>query len=134
MSFAGSPGALAKPFRLLSFLPRELRGMAAAEGFLFSRPKCEAGEGPRGAASRRAAGLAVGILQGTRWVSAGIPSLPRRLLRKGHTDSRWEAHSSRRLVPSVSAARAAKLLPGDCWWGLKPWMDTCSWKARRVQA
>jgi len=55
MSFAGSPGALAKPFRLPSALPRELRGTAG--GFLFSHPN-QAGESPGDAASARAAGSA----------------------------------------------------------------------------
>lgn len=65
MSFAGSPGALAKPFCLLSSLPRELWGIVAAGGFLFTHPKCEAGKSPRDAASTRAAGSAGGRLLGS---------------------------------------------------------------------
>lgn len=62
MSFAGLPGALAKPFRLLPSLPRELRGIAAAGGFLFFHPKREAGESPRDVENTRAAGSAGGRL------------------------------------------------------------------------
>lgn len=65
MSFAGLPGALAKPFRLLPSFPRELRGIAVAGGFLFSHPKRETGESPRDAENTRAAGSAGGRLSGS---------------------------------------------------------------------
>lgn len=75
MSFAGSLGALAKPFCLPSALPRELRGIAAAGGFLFSHPEREAGESPRDVGEHTCSGVrrraAFGGLSACAGVSEG---------------------------------------------------------------
>lgn len=71
MSFAGSPGALAKPFHLLSSLPSAQWGSAAVGGFLFSHPKRGPCKSPRDVAGTRAAGSFGGELSACAGLSEG---------------------------------------------------------------
>lgn len=142
MSFAGSPGALAKPFCLPSSLPRELRGIAAAGGFLFSHSKSEAGESHRDVASTRAAGSAGGRLSGSSLHVLGCLRAGGRLLRclfgKGHPKSTWELPGSPGACSGRVCSRSSKAalwgrFAGGVLGGTKA-RDASCWEARRVQA